>query len=300
MGVDTTEYSFRGNVFKQFFQNRPEFEPFYTDFEKNYDVEPLLEWTKHNWWLPISASIIYLFWCYGSQKIMEKRERFDLRYPLAYWNLFLAVFSAYGAVRCIPHFIWNVTTYDFDHTVCMHPTIGQAWGCGATGLAVQLFIYSKLPELIDTIFITLRKRPLIFLHWYHHFTVLLFCWISYATESGAGFYFVTMNYTVHAIMYFYYFLMAIKYVPKWFPPQIITALQISQMVVGVYIVGVSTYFKFYGSDNYAPGECNNDTTNMIAGIAMYGSYLMLFMEFALIRYVWKNAIVPEGTAKKKK
>jgi len=37
---------------------------------------------------------------------------------------------------------------------------------GATGLWVQLFILSKIPELIDTFFIVQRKRPLIFLHWY--------------------------------------------------------------------------------------------------------------------------------------
>jgi elongation of very long chain fatty acids protein 6 len=295
--LDTKEYVFRGAKFTQFFQNVPAFEPFYTDFEKNYDVETILEWTKHNWWLPITAVTLYLCWCFFSQKIMQNYERFDLRYPLAYWNLFLALFSTYGAFRCIPHFIWNVTHYSFDKTVCLHPTLEMAWGCGATGLAVQLFIFSKLPELIDTVFITLRKRDLLFLHWYHHFTVLLFCWISYATESGAGFYFVTMNYTVHAIMYFYYYLMAIKKVPTWFPAQIITVLQISQMVVGMYVVAAGAYFKLYGSANFAPGECQNDMTNMIAGVVMYGSYFILFMQFALARYYFKK---PALGAKAKK
>ena len=54
----------------------------------------------------------------------------------------------------------------------------------------MLFIYSKVPELVDTAFVVLRKKPLIFLHWYHHVTVLLYCWHSYYTLSSAGLYFV--------------------------------------------------------------------------------------------------------------
>lgn len=41
---------------------------------------------------------------------------------------------------------------------------------------LQMFVFSKVPELGDTVFIILRKRPLIFLHWYHHVTVLLYTW----------------------------------------------------------------------------------------------------------------------------
>merc|ERR1712139_66501 len=87
----------------------------------------------------------------------------------------------------------------------------------------------------DTFFIVVRKKPLVFLHWYHHITVLLFCWHSYVTESPSGIYFTAMNYAVHFIMYGYYFLMAARCLPKWFPAGIITTAQISQMVVGVVL-----------------------------------------------------------------
>jgi len=48
------------------------------------------------------------------------------------------------------------------------------------------FCFSKLPELIDTVFIVLRKQPLIFLHWYHHASVLIYCWFSYQDYSSTG------------------------------------------------------------------------------------------------------------------
>lgn len=45
-----------------------------------------------------------------------------------------------------------------------------------SGFWTTMFVLSKVPELGDTIFIVLRKQPLIFLHWYHHATVLVYSW----------------------------------------------------------------------------------------------------------------------------
>ena len=33
-----------------------------------------------------------------------------------------------------------------------------------------LFIYSKIPELMDTVFLVLQKKRVIFLAWFHHTT----------------------------------------------------------------------------------------------------------------------------------
>ena len=133
-------------------------------------------------------------------------------------------------------------------------------------------------ELFDTFFIVIHKKPLIFLHWYHHITVLLYCWHSYVTKSPPGIVFVAMNYSVHATMYGYYFLMAIKCRPKWFNPMIITFFQISQMVVGVICTVLGFYY--YSTDK----DCRIEKENNTAAFVMYGSYLFLFLQFFIGRY----------------
>jgi hypothetical protein len=134
-------------------------------------------------------------------------------------------------------------------------------------------------ELLDTFFIVIHKKSLIFLHWYHHVSVLLYCWHAFTSKAPGGIFFATMNYAVHAIMYFYYFLMAIKMKPKWFNSIWITVSQISQMVVGVAV----TVLGFWLAPSYEK-ECSLKSENNIAALIMYGSYLLLFVQFFLQRY----------------
>lgn len=173
------------------------------------------------------------------------------------------------------------------------------FGGGAVGLASQLFCLSKIPELIDTLFIVLKGKRPIFLHWYHHITVLLYCWNSYVTESAAGIYFIAMNYTVHAVMYFYFFMQAIKCVPKWFPSFLITIMQISQMFIGMYIVGLTIYYNQYGGKKYLAGKCNNQDSTLVCGFIMYFSYFYLFVEFAVKKFIFGQEETAAVKPKKK-
>jgi hypothetical protein len=281
--ADTSRY-IRGDPYVQLFHTYPSLTPFYTDFEKKYDVLPILDgMAANNYVIPFIAVATYLAVCYFGAQYMSNRTAFVLRWPLAMWNLLLSIFSIYGTIRVVPHLLDKMTQMTFEETVC--DSAHTYYGAGAAGLAVQLFILSKIPELFDTVFIILKKKPLIFLHWYHHITVLLFCWNSYVTESGAGIYFAAMNYTVHAVMYLYYFLQAVRILPRWFPSWIITLLQIAQMLIGTAIVTASLYYYLYGGSKYGPGQCHNKLSNVVAGVTIYSSYLYLFIDYAFKRFV---------------
>eukprot|EP00981_Chlorochromonas_danica_P001260 scaffold268_cov210-Ochromonas_danica.AAC.55 len=246
-------------------------------FEKNFDPSYTIQMARNNWPFCIGLVITYLMVIFGGKKIMENYKPFDLRLPLAGWN----------ALLCVPFLLGSILTKSYEETVCQ-PAL-ESYGYGPTGLWVMLFIFSKIPELLDTVFIVLRKKPLIFLHWYHHVTVLLFCWSAYSTLAASGIYFVAMNYSVHALMYGYYCLQALNVCPKSFPAILITLSQIAQMFVGTGVCISCWYFMLSGK------ECANERSNLIAGALMYASYLYLFCDFAVRRYM-----APKKAKKEKK
>ena len=247
-----------------------------TTMETSFNALPTVQYMSENYWVPLTSIGTYLTFITIGPKIMENREPFQLTTMLATWNASLCLFSFIGMIKTLPMMFSVSMSQSYEQTVCTHPF--DSWGKGPTGFWVMLFCFSKIPELIDTVFIVLRKKRLIFLHWYHHITVLLFCWNAYATMSATGLYFVSMNYSVHALMYGYYCLQALKMVPRSFPTILITMSQITQMFIGTGVCASAWYFKLKGH------SCNNEDSNLIAGGLMYGSYLYLFCEFALKRY----------------
>lgn len=170
--------------------------------------------------------------------------------------------------------------YLFPPSLCSY--IEQDRVCG---FWTWLFVLSKLPELGDTIFIVLRKQPLIFLHWYHHITVLIYSWFSYTEYTSSARWFIVMNYCVHSVMYSYYALKAARFNPPRFIAMIITSLQLTQMIVGCAInVWANGFLKTHGRQS-----CNISQTNINLSIAMYFSYFVLFA-----RFFYKTYLSPAG------
>ena len=216
------------------------------------------------------------------------RDPFALTWSFAAWNLFLSIFSAYGVLRTVPHLLHRLATESFEDTVCRSAHV--SYGAGASGFAAAIFVISKIPELLDTVFLVLKKKEVQFLHWYHHCTVLVFCWNSFVTESAAGLWFVAMNYTVHSVMYMYFALSTLRILPGLIPAPLVTTMQILQMAIGTAVVSACLYLNRYGSARYVyrlsegPVACGNSESNLWVGGVIYASYLYLFAEFAVRRY----------------
>ena len=244
--------------------------------ESRFDVARALEFLTNYWSVSVIGTILYLVTIFGGRYVMAERPAFSLRIPLVMWNSGLAIFSMLGMVSMVPPLIYDLYMHGFIYSICHANTIQMPcqslWGF--------LFILSKLFEFGDTVFIVLRKKPLLFLHWYHHITVCVysFCLVAGGVSSDIARWFGGMNFTIHSIMYSYYALRAIGYYVPSRVALLITILQLSQMFVGIFI-NVSSYRLMVQGH-----KCGMTQQYFYIGMSIYGSYAILFLHFFIKRY----------------
>lgn len=246
-------------------------------FEKDWHEQRFLNYMLERWTDSFLYSIIYVVVVFGGQFLMKHRPRYELRPFLALWSGILALFSIAGAIRTWPEMISTITKHSLQYSVCV-PTYFK----GVTSFWAFMFTVSKVYELGDTVFIVLRKQPLIFLHWYHHITVLIYVWYSYTDHTAPGRWFMVMNYTVHSFMYSYYALRALQFRMPKYVNMVITTLQLTQMIIGVVI-----NIWIYQIKNR--GEfCQQTYENLKYSSIMYLTYFVLFAHFFITTYIVKS------------
>ncbi len=125
-------------------------------FEKSYDCMPLVKWVGDNMHHPFIQVAVYLLGIYFGSIYMAKRNPLALDTQLALWNLGLSLFSMVGALRTMPYLIATVSAKGFVHSICANPV--DDWFSGPTGFWVAAMLFSKTPELIDTVFIVVMKK----------------------------------------------------------------------------------------------------------------------------------------------
>lgn len=241
-----------------------------------FDVVPV--------WLYLVAISAYYPIVRWGQRRMARRTAFDLKVPLFAWNVFMSLASAYVAVRLVLEF--DPFSHEFrvcDQSVMTKPA---AW-------FILLFNVTKPIEWVDTLFLVLRKRRVIFLHWIHHLVTALYCLhatIYSGTADTTGVQFATMNVIVHAIMYAYYAITCVTRNQKLLYVQYyINGIQALQMVAGLIAIVRSTLM--------CPRTLELNWHGMAFAALMYTFYAYMFIRMLHVRLTRSDA--PAVRASKK-
>ncbi|KAL3868979.1 hypothetical protein ACJMK2_041724 [Sinanodonta woodiana] len=178
----------------------------------------LIEWIMskgdprvQNWplmespWPVLSILILYLITLRQGPKLMEQQKPFQMSEFLVLYNLGLVLMSAYMFYE------FFISSYLAGYSYVCQPV-----DYSTNSLAIRMasvcwwYFFSKIIELVDTVFLILRKKPISFLHVYHHSTMLLNWWLGVKFVAGGQSWFLAMlNTFVHIIMYSYYGLTAV-------------------------------------------------------------------------------------------
>ncbi|XP_035712156.1 putative fatty acid elongation protein 4 isoform X2 [Folsomia candida] len=234
----------------------PDFDTSYVewDYTKNQTIEPFaferdyidFPSSRKFWWknsrLIIQISVIYVLLVHSLAWWMKTRKPFDLRKELFAWNVALALFSVVGCVRVFTE-LWDVLTGQngFHRSICVRDTLNIS-----TGFWNVAIPFSKLAEFVDTTFIVLRKRPLTFLHVYHHAVTFVLSVTCTVQGEPIVRYYGSVNLMVHTFMYTYFALSAIDYKPSRKFAMCLTTLQILQFVTMLGAHGYAISVKLTG------------------------------------------------------
>jgi len=264
--------------------------------------------------LPFAAVIVYLLMVFVF--IPKFRQIAPppswIRHAFAAWNFFLSYFSTVGILICGLYVYLMLEKHGLRWMLCNDAMMLGPWddpdvSCfGVVGTMMSLFMLSKFPELFDTFFLVYMGKPVPFLHWYHHATVLLYCWFAYQSATPSAVIFGTMNYLVHSIMYFY-FGVSVYTKRLGFMRMPITMLQTSQMAMGIYLTYKAYQFTHdrtkspdgaapgatevpcapeEGTDGFYHGDCGCSKTYTESGYFYYSAllYVGYFLLFAKLFY----------------
>ena len=106
---------------------------------------------------------------------------------------------------------------------------------------------------------------------------LLLCLFELQGRPSVSWVIVYLNLAVHVVMYFYYFLAALKIKVWW--KMAVTILQITQFIIDLIVCYGCTMVLLFETLEWSNWHCSGTTFSAIFGCSLLTSYLFLFVLF---------------------
>jgi len=221
----------------------------------------------------------------------------DLATARCAWNTCLALYSILGSAHMMGYLFYQIMSSSSsslslpDRLYAILCASNDTFDNGPIGFWLLLFVLGKVVELGDTVFLLCSGKRPIFLHWYHHATILPSCWYALQAKIPMFRLCATINYTIHAVMYSYFALndteiMADNHAARLTWAKRITTLQCTQFAICLGVIAVGAYDRFFYQDHV-------DTIpwlSVVLSWTILSSYLFLFLQFAETKYGYQSQI----------
>ncbi|KAI8388372.1 fatty acid elongase [Radiomyces spectabilis] len=230
--------------------------------------------------------ITYFVVIFGGQYMLRQFKPIACQSLFRLHNLLLTIVSGALLVLLLEQLIPQLARHGLYYTICSaHAYTPQL------ELIYYLNYLVKYWELLDTVFLVVKKKKLEFLHYFHHSMTMALCYTQLAGRTTVSWVPIVLNLTVHVLMYYYYYRTASGAKIWW--KRYLTTMQIIQFVIDlivIYTVSYSYYAYTYATHLPNFGTCAGEESAAAFGSAILTSYLFLFINFYRVTYSKKQPV----------
>lgn len=258
-----------------------------TTFQYDYNSDVLMSRSNQ----VALAIATYYFVIFAGREVMNSFTPIRINLLFKTHNLCLSVFSLVLVLLLVEQLVPIIVRHGMFYAICSV----NSWSQPIVTLYYLNYL-TKYYELLDTVFLVLRKRQLTFLHTYHHGATVLLCFNQLNGRTSVSWVPIVLNLAVHVLMYFYYLLAACGIRVWW--KHWVTRFQIIQFIIDLGFVYFASYTYFaaaYWPELPNMGMCSGEESAALGGCLILTSYLVLFISFYI-----KNYLTPKATTRPEK